>query len=73
MPARTGRSLVGPSNRHLRCRVNPVVFMVVFIVAVLVVGLAIFFYWRSQYGVWAQDRKKQGDAKSEAAQTIHYD
>ncbi|MDP1661031.1 MAG: hypothetical protein Q8L55_03865 [Phycisphaerales bacterium] len=52
---------------------NPVVFMVVFIVAVLVVGLAIFFYWRSQYGVWAQDRKKQGDAKSEAAQTIHYD
>lgn len=72
-PVRNGRPPVGPSKRHLRSRVNPVVFMVVFIVAVLVVGLAIFFYWRSQYGVWAQDRKKQGETKSEAAQTIHYD
>lgn len=52
---------------------NPVVFMVVFIAAVLVVGLAVFFYWRSQYGVWAQDRKKRAGVKDENAQTIHYD
>ena len=47
--------------------------MVVFIVAVLVVGLVIFFYWRSQYGVWAQQRKKTSPADKEQSQTINYD
>jgi hypothetical protein len=46
--------------------------MVLFIVAVLVLGLAIFFYWRSQYGVWAQQRKKGSDQKQQT-QTIKYD
>lgn len=47
--------------------------MVVFIVVVLVLGLAIFFYWRSQYGVWAQERKKAGEAEKENVQTIKYE
>jgi len=47
--------------------------MIVFVAAVLVIGLVIFFYWRSQYGVWAQQRKKQGAGESTKTQTIKYD
>ena len=48
--------------------------MVVFILAVLVLGLVIFFYWRSQYGVWAQERKKKADGAEKAqTQVIKYD
>lgn len=52
------------------------VFMVAFVAVVLVLGLVIFFYWRSQYGVWAQQRKKrsaEGRDGTVESQTIKYD
>lgn len=51
---------------------NHIVFMVVFIIAVLVLGLGIFFYWRSTYGVWAHRRRPAKDASNES-ETIRYD
>lgn len=64
----------GTGGSHaLRWPVNPVVFMVLFIVAVLVLGLAIFFYWRRTYGVWAQQRKRADAVKQNQTQTIKYD
>lgn len=47
--------------------------MIVFMAAVLVIGTAIFFYWRSQYGVWAQERKKAKTHQTERSQVIKYD
>lgn len=47
--------------------------MVLFILAVLILGLLIFFYWRSQYGVWAQNRKRKSAGDQEQVQTIKYD
>jgi hypothetical protein len=49
--------------------------MVLFIAAVLTIGLAIFFYWRRTYGVWAVRRKeREAQARNdEKTQTIRYD
>ena len=49
--------------------------MVVFITVVVVLGTAIFFYWRRTYGVWAVKRRERENerASSEPAQTIKYD
>ena len=57
----------------LRCRVSFLTFAILFTAAVLVLGTVIFFYWRSQYGVWAQSRKKAAAVKREQAQVIKYD
>jgi hypothetical protein len=48
-------------------------FAILFMTATLVLGTVIFFYWRSQYGVWAQNRKKAADAVRDKAQVIKYD
>lgn len=39
------------------------------IVVVAVAGVLVFFWWRSQYGVWAEDRERRregGDASAPA-------
>jgi hypothetical protein len=48
-------------------------FAILFMVATLVLGLVIFFYWRSQYGVWAEDRKKAAQDARDNADVIKYD
>ncbi|MFT3686721.1 MAG: hypothetical protein QM783_17675 [Phycisphaerales bacterium] len=48
-------------------------FAILFTSAVLVLGTGIFFYWRSQYGVWAQNRKKTTETERDRAQVIKYD
>jgi len=49
--------------------------MVVFIAVVAVLGVAIFFYWRRTYGVWAVKRREREarERASESVQTIKYD
>lgn len=61
-----------PSRYHER--VNQSAFVVLFMAAVLVLGTAIFFYWRSQYGVWAQNRRRKAqDAQRGDEKVIKYD
>jgi len=54
--------------------VSQLVVILLFFVGVMVLGLAIFFYWRSQYGVWAQERKRRSlEGRGVETQTIKYD
>jgi len=53
---------------------NQLVVILLFFIGVMGLGLAIFFYWRSQYGVWAQERRRRSqEGRGVETQTIKYD
>lgn len=52
---------------------DPLYFMIGFVVAVIVLGTGIFFYWRSMYGVWARERAARKQAPDNEAEVVSFE